>query len=106
VKLLLDENLPHDLRHHLAGHEAITVTYSGWSGTKNGALLRLAAQAGFDAMLTMDEGVAYQQNSGNLPLPVIILSASSNDIGDLVPLVPAVLGCLTHLAPRSISRIP
>jgi hypothetical protein len=48
VKLLLDENLPHDLRHHLVGHEVFTVTYMGWSGTKNGALLLLAADAGFD----------------------------------------------------------
>jgi len=29
MKLLLDENLPHDLRHFLPGHEVVTVAYLG-----------------------------------------------------------------------------
>jgi len=29
VKLLLDENLPHDLRHKLTGHDVFTVRYMG-----------------------------------------------------------------------------
>lgn len=41
MKLLLDENLPHDLRQHLAGHVVFTVAYMGWSGMKNGDLLQL-----------------------------------------------------------------
>ena len=49
MKLLLDENLPHDLRHHIGGHQVITTAYMGWSGKKNGELLRLAGDAGFDA---------------------------------------------------------
>jgi hypothetical protein len=106
VKVLLDENLPHDLRHHLVGHDAFTVTYVGWSATKNGELLRRAADAGFDAMLTMDDGVAYQQNAATLPVAVVILSASSNDIDDLLPLVPAILACLGGLKSKSIVRVP
>jgi Domain of unknown function (DUF5615) len=106
MKVLLDENLPHDFRHHLAGHDAFTVAYMGWAGTKNGDLLRLAADAGFEAFLTMDNGVAYQQNLAKLPLAVLILSAPSNDMADLVPLVPAMLVCLSHLTPCSITRVP
>jgi hypothetical protein len=106
LKLLLDENLPHDLRHHLQGHEAITVTYMKWSGTKNGELLRLAASANFDALLTMDNGVSYQQNTATLPIAIIILSTPSNDIDDLLPLLPALRSKLQELAPRKITRIP
>lgn len=106
MKLLLDENLPHELRHHLVGHDVFTVSYLGWSGTKNGALLRLAADAGFEAMLTMDNGVAYQQNVATLPISVVILSASSNDIDDLAPLVPALLAALGRLKPLSFARVP
>ncbi len=29
MKVLLDENLPHDLRHFLPGHIVITVDYAG-----------------------------------------------------------------------------
>ncbi len=32
MKLLLDENLPHQLRHEVPGHEVFTVAYMGWSG--------------------------------------------------------------------------
>ena len=60
MKLLLDENLPHDLRGELAGHETYTVQYLGWSGIKNGELPARAAASGFGALLTMDSGVPYQ----------------------------------------------
>jgi len=106
VKVLLDENLPHGLRQHLTGHAVFTVQYMGWSGTKNGALLQRAAGDGFDVMLTMDNGVAYQQNVANLAIAVVILSAPSNDIDDLLPLVPSILATLAALPPRSIARVP
>ena len=106
MKTLLDENLPHELRHLLTGHDVFTVAYMGWSGTKNGALLARAANDGFAAFITMDNGVAYQQNPSSLPLSVVILSAASNDISDLIPLVPALLRCLSALAPRAIVRVP
>ena len=40
----------------------------GWAGTGNGTLLRLAADSGFDALLTVDRGFAHQQNQDDLPL--------------------------------------
>jgi predicted nuclease of predicted toxin-antitoxin system len=106
MKILLDENLPHALRHHFPGHDVFTVGYQGWSGKRNGELLRLAGDAGFDAMLTMDNGVAYQQNVHTLPVSIVILSAPTNDIDDLLPLVPAILSCLARLPSRSIARVP
>jgi len=54
MKVLLDENLPHPLRHELPGHECFTVAYMGWGGIENGELLALAAALGFDALLTKD----------------------------------------------------
>lgn len=106
MKVLLDENLPHELRLHLPGHEVFTVAYQGWSGTKNGALLQRAAAAAFEAFVTMDTGVAYQQDITSLPLGVVILSAASNDITDLLPLVPDLLRCLAALTPGTIARVP
>jgi hypothetical protein len=75
MKLLLDENLPHPLRHHLRGHEVFTVHYLGWLSVSNGRLLQLAADAGFDALVTLDSGVPYQQNLATLPVGVVILTA-------------------------------
>ena len=63
MKILLDENLPHDLRHFLPGHDVYTVTYMRWSGKSNGELLRTAAQDGFDVLLTKDSGVEIPAES-------------------------------------------
>ncbi len=61
MRVLLDECLPRRLKADLAGHEATTVPEAGWAGTKNGDLLQLAA-ARFDAFVTIDQGLAFQQN--------------------------------------------
>jgi predicted nuclease of predicted toxin-antitoxin system len=105
MKILLDENLPHELRQHLIGHDVFTVQYLGWSGTKNGLLLKQAADSGFEVMVTMDSGVPYQQNPATLPLAVIILEAESNDIDDLLPLIPRLLAALSSLKPRTVIPI-
>ena len=106
MKVVLDENLPHELRHELPGHDVFTVHYCGWSGTKNGKLLALAAQENFDVFLTMDSGVQYQQNLASLPLAIVILSAPSNDIDDLRPLIPTPLNALGQVRPCSVVRVP
>ena len=60
-----------------------TVVEMGWGGVKNGALLVLAAKE-FDAFLTVDKSLPYQQNLGNLPVAVIVLEASSNELSALI----------------------
>jgi predicted nuclease of predicted toxin-antitoxin system len=105
MKLLLDENLPHQLRHELPGHDCYTVAFMGWGGVENGELLRRAASAGFDAVLTKDAGVQYEQNLTNLPLAVVILHAPSNDIDDIRPLLPALLQAPTSLRPNEITHV-
>ena len=52
MKVFLDENLPHELRPHLQGHDVFTVQYMGWSGVKNGLLLIQAAAAADGAIFT------------------------------------------------------
>ena len=105
MKVLLDENLPHQLRHELNPHAVFTVKFMAWSGLKNGVLLARAAAEGFDVMITMDSGVPYQQNLATLPLAVVIFAAVTNDIDDLRPLIPRLLESLRTLAPKSVIRI-
>ena len=105
MKLLLDENLPHDLRHLITGHQVCTVSHMGWSGVRNGELLARAATAGIDAMLTMDTGIAFEQNLGSLPCSVVILKAKSNKLSDLEPLVPEILRTLPSLRPGTLVHV-
>ena len=43
MRVLLDENLPHDLIAALSGHEVSTVQGMGWAGVDNGELLSRAS---------------------------------------------------------------
>lgn len=105
MKLLLDENLPHTLRFKIVGHEVITVAYMGWSGVDNGRLLAEAAGAGFDALITNDRGIEYEQEQASLPFAVVVLLASANTLESLEPLVPNLLAALEQLPPRQLVRI-
>jgi hypothetical protein len=105
MKLLLDENLPHALRLELPGHDVFTVHFLGWDGIRNGMLLARAAADGFDAMITMDNGVPYQQNLATLPLSVVVLTARSNDMDDLQPILVSPRLALMALQPRTVVRV-
>lgn len=67
MRVLLDECVPRSLRRELPDHEVSTVAEAGWAGVKNGALLKLAAQA-FDAIVTVDRNLQYQQNLAGLEI--------------------------------------
>ena len=75
MKVLLDENLDHALRKLLGPHEVVTVTYMGWPGLQNGALLRAAEESGMDVLLTGDQTLSYEQNLTGRRLAIVALSA-------------------------------
>lgn len=102
--MLLDECVPRKLKRDLPGHDVQTVTEKGWSGIKNGPLLRRAAQE-FDVFLTVDQGVEYQQNLVGLDLAIIVMVAAANDIDDLRPLMPRVREALTNISSGSIIKV-
>ena len=100
MRLLLDECVPARLSRALPSHQVSTVGQEGWSGIKNGQLLALAAGR-FDALVTVDKNLPYQQNTRKLPLAVIVLDAPSNELPSLLPIVPALERVLAHLDPCS-----
>ena len=104
MRLLLDESLPNRLRRSLPSHSVKTVVEMGWGGVKNGKLLTLAAQQ-FDAFLTADKNLQYQQNLEALPLAVVVLDALSNELRHLLPLVPRLEVTLASLQPRSFAKV-
>ena len=104
MRVLLDECVPRKLRGELPGHKVKTVAEMGWAGTKNGALLQRAASE-FDVLLTVDQGILYQQNLAGLPLALIIVKAPSNDIKDLRPNMPKVLQVLTTIQPGQVVQV-
>jgi len=105
MKLLLDENLPHQLRLELPGHDVATTSFMQWSGIENGKLLRLAATSGFEVLVTNDRGLEYQQNLDQLPLSVVVLLAEANTIEAIRPLIPKLLATLTGISHCSFAKV-
>jgi hypothetical protein len=98
MRVLLDENLPWRLKRHLpADWEVATVPECGWSGKKNGTLIRLAADR-FDRFVTMDRGIEFEQNLSVIHISVILLRAVSNRLPDLLPLVPKLIDAVSNAA--------
>jgi predicted nuclease of predicted toxin-antitoxin system len=106
MKVLLDENLPHDLRHLLPGYDVVTVDFLGLKGLKNGLLLRSAAAQGIEVLITLDTSMPFMQNQRDLPLAIVIVRAISSKVEDLRPVVPAILKALEGIAPGSVVRVP
>ena len=101
MRILLDESLPRRLRGEFTGHSVSTVVDCGWSGISNGELLELAATR-FDAFVTADQNLQYQQNLAALPVRVVLLIARDNRFETLTSLIPQVLLRLETTPPRSL----
>jgi hypothetical protein len=93
VRVLLDECVDRRLARDITGHEVATVTGLGWAAIKNGELLS-RAEGRFDAFVTVDRNLAFQQNTYRFSFAVLILRARSNRLADLQPLVPKLLNAL------------
>jgi hypothetical protein len=76
----------------------------GWTGITNGELLR-RMRGEYDALLTMDRGMEFQQNLATLPFGVLLIRAPSTRMVHLRPVVPAILDALRELRPGQLQRI-
>jgi predicted nuclease of predicted toxin-antitoxin system len=93
VKILLDECIDWRLSRDLAGHEVMTARQMGWTSIKNGELLALAADI-FDAFVTVDRNLSFQQNVVAFEIAIIVLRAKTNRLAELRSLVPSLLDAL------------
>lgn len=60
MRVLFDQGTPVPLRHFLSGHEVSTAYELGWATLKNGELLGLAEERGFEVLVTTDGNLRYQ----------------------------------------------
>lgn len=102
MRILLDENVDRRLRVFFdAQFEVHTVSEYGWSGKKNGELLRSAAQE-FDALVTMDQNIQHQQHLASYSLGLLLIKARSNRRQDVAPLMPEVNRMLRGIKPGEL----
>lgn len=77
----------------------------GWAHIENGEALDLAEGAGFDALLTTDKNIPYQQKMEGRHLALIILRAVNNRVETLALLMPQVEACFLSLQPGQVYRV-
>ena len=104
MRVLLDENVPHDLVAALVGHDVVTVQELGWSGTLNGELLRRASGS-IEAFVTMDRKLERQHDISALPFGVVVVRARSSKMQDLLPLVADLLRVLATIEPGQVTSV-
>jgi hypothetical protein len=103
VKVLLDENIPHDLRPFLNRHGTITASYAGFAGLKNGDLLDAAEAAGFEVLVSGDRTLHYEQNLSRRRIAVISLSAIAWPV--IEPHVAEIAAAVDGALPGSFTRV-
>jgi mannitol/fructose-specific phosphotransferase system IIA component (Ntr-type) len=77
----------------------------GWSGIHNGQLLAAAAGEKFDAVVTLDAGIEFEENLKTLPCAVIVLRAPSNRMRHLLPELTELLNALSTLRPCTLVHV-
>jgi len=75
----------------------------GW--TQERELLRVAADAGFEVLVTADRNLQFQQNLSQSRLGIILLIAPSNALEDILPLVPNLLATILKASPGRLLRV-
>jgi hypothetical protein len=105
MRVLLDEHMHVQLRQLFdEGIEAETVRYREWTTLENGALMR-AAEAEYDAFVTMDRGIPHQHELADFDLAVVVLEAKSNKYDAVAPLMPEVNRALQDAKPGTATDV-
>jgi hypothetical protein len=104
VRVLLDECVDWHLARALMDHEVKTARQMGWTGLKNGELLSLASRH-FDAFVTVERNLAFQQETTRFGLATMVLHARTNRLADLLPLVPKLLAALESVESGAVAFV-
>jgi len=77
----------------------------GLAGKKNGELLSLAEQNGFEVFLTVDHRIEYEQNLVHRKIAVVVIYAKSSRLNDLIVHMPATLNVLSSIASGQLIKV-
>ena len=104
MRVLLDEGLDPRLIALFKIHEVSTMKRMGWLGITNGELLK-RADAEFDAFVTSDKSIPYQQNLRERRLIIAILRVPNMRLSTVSPLIPKLELALNAAEPGQVLTI-
>ncbi len=88
----------------ITGHDVKTIKQMGWKSKQNGELLTLAASH-FEAFVTTDRNLSFQQTLPRFNIAVVVLTAPTNRLRDLRPIIPALLKVLPFVKKGEVREI-
>ena len=91
------------MRHRLLGHEVETARERGWGALANGDLLSQAEDAGFEVLVTTDQGIRYQQNMANRQIAVVVLM--NTDWSRIAPRTDVIRTALEGIQPGEFREV-
>ena len=104
MRILLDHCTPRPLRRYLSGHTVHTARELRWEELRNGALLDRAEDAGYELLITTDQGIRYQQDISDRQ--IAILGLLDNRWPRIRARVDEIGVSLEHVYPGEVREVP
>jgi hypothetical protein len=105
MRVLLDHCVPATLAPALgqvdSSLQLTTAKALGLESLSNGDLLRAAASAGFDCLLTVDQSLPFQQRSQGPPLAVLVLQLRDTRLASMLPHLADIARALHACTPNT-----
>jgi len=105
MKVLLDENLPEELKDDLRAYDVFTAREKKWKGKKNSELMLLLQREKFDLLITTDKNLRYQQNLSKYRISILLIDINQNTYPVIRKLVPKILKALRQKPKMGITTI-
>ncbi len=99
MRILLDQCFPNGVSRYIFGYECVRSKDMGWNLLADGELLKVAEQADFQVLLTIDKGIPHQQNLSGRSIIVIVMAPIPPTVPELVKQVPQLLEVLLTVEP-------
>jgi len=103
MRVLFDQATPVPIRQFLIGHTVSTAFQQHWDTLKNGDLLTVAEQAGFEVFLTTDKKMRYQQHMAGRAIAVVVIGVQQWPA--LEPHVARVVAAVNAATPGSFTEV-
>ena len=104
MRILLGNCTPSPLRRFLTEHQVDTARERGWAQLRNGALLQMAEEAGYEVLITTDQSMPYQQNMMGRRIAVVAVGENKWPI--LQHYVELITAALDDIGPGDVREVP
>ena len=75
--ILFDHSTPRGLWRFISGHTVHTAERRGWHRLANGLLIAGAEEASYELLISVDQGIQYQQNLTARQIAILVIKPNN-----------------------------